>query len=384
MPNKQYLNVVLTGDENYVMPMGVAMFSIIKNLNPQYTARFFLLVSGWAEKQEQEIKQVNNCEINIIHVEQYLHYFKSADFKKMKLGYIKNLTPYYRLLIPKILPKDVDKAFYFDADMVVDADLSSIYNTVNEKTLLSAVIELVANAHKETVLSHLSKWREFSKFNKDHTEAPYFNAGFFLMNLSMARELNIFDDFMAFLKKHPNPPYADQDTLNAVCGQKYADKMYYLDPSWNVFCDMNYDVDVYFKAAYSHYSIRQSFVNPRIYHYAGANKPWINKDVQHYWGVWNNYYEISPFCKKVEKEPERFNKYWLYFCGIPLVRIKKSPDGSTLKAYLFSFLPVFRKYPKKLKIYLLGIPFISYNNLHIKLFGVPIINIKSFRNNRTL
>lgn len=74
MSDKQYLNVVLTGDEHYVMPMGVAMFSVVKNLNLQYTARFFLLISGLAEKQEQEIKQINNCEINIIHAEQYLHY----------------------------------------------------------------------------------------------------------------------------------------------------------------------------------------------------------------------------------------------------------------------------------------------------------------------
>lgn len=379
MSDKHYLNVVLTGDENYVMPMGVAMFSIVKNLNPNYIARFFLLVSGWAEKQEQEIRQVNNCEINIIHVEQYLHYFKSADVKKMKLDYIKNLTPYYRLLIPKILPNDVDKAFYFDADMVADVDLSSIYDTVNEKTLLSAVIELVANTYRQTVLSHLSEWREFSKFNKDHNEAPYFNAGFFLMNISMARELKIFDDFMAFLKKHPNPPYADQDTLNAVCGQKYADRMVYLDPSWNVFCDMNYNVDLYFKAAYSYYLIRQSFANPRIYHYAGANKPWINKEVLYYWSVWNNYFEISPFCKKAWNEPERLDKYWLFFCGIPLVRIKKTQDCSTLKVYLFSFLPLFKKYPKTLKIYLLAIPFIEYNKLRIKLFGIPIINIKLFQ-----
>ena len=380
----KYVNIVLTGDNNYVMPMGVAMYSVVKNLNSNSIARFFLLVSGWTEKEEAEIRKVQNCEIIIIPVEKYLHYFKSADFKKMKLSYIKNLTPYYRLLIPKVLPQYVDKAFYLDADMVVDYDLSVIYNNFDEKSLLGAVIELVANAHKETVLNHLSKWREFSKFNKDHTKAPYFNAGFFLMNLVEARKLNIFDDFMAFLTKHPNPPYADQDTLNAICGQKYSDKMVYLDPSYNVFCDMNYDVNTYFKAAYSHYSIRQSFQNPRVYHYAGANKPWINKEVLHYWDIWNNYYESSPFYKNNDNKLGRVNKYWLSFCGIPLIRIKKHLDDSSIKTYLFGFLPIFKKYPKKLKTYILGVPFLEYKNLRIKLFGIPIINIKSLRSNRTL
>lgn len=380
----KYVNIVLTGDNNYVMPMGVAMYSVVKNLNSNSIARFFLLVSGWTEKEEAEIRKVQNCEIIIIPVEKYLHYFKSADFKKMKLSYIKNLTPYYRLLIPKVLPQYVDKAFYLDADMVVDYDLSVIYNNFDEKSLLGAVIELVANAHKETVLNHLSKWHEFSKFNKDHTKAPYFNAGFFLMNLVEARKLNIFDDFMAFLTKRPNPPYADQDTLNAICGQKYSDKMVYLDPSYNVFCDMNYDVNTYFKTAYSHYSIRQSFQNPRVYHYAGANKPWINEEVLHYWDIWNNYYESSPFYKNNDNKLGRVNKYWLSFCGIPLIRIKKHLDDSTIKTYLFGFLPIFKKYPKKLKTYILGVPFLEYNNLRIKLFGIPIINIKSLRSNRTL
>ena len=379
-----YINVVLTGDENYVMPMGVAMYSVVKNLNSHKKARFFLLVSSWTKKEEAEIRKVKNCEIIIIPVEKYLHYFNTVDTKKMKLTYIKNLTPYYRLLIPKVLPQYVDKAFYLDSDMIVDYDLSDIYN-LGSKNLLAAVIELLANAHRETVLSHLSEWREFAKFNKDHSEAPYFNAGFFLMNLSLARELNIFDDFITFLKKHPNPPYADQDTLNAVCGQKYSDKMVYLDPSWNVFCDMNYDVDTYFKAAYSYYSIRQSFANPRIYHYGGANKPWINKNILHYWNVWNNYYEDSPFYKSLlTNKPEHISKYWLFFCSIPLIRIKKAPDGSTLKTYLFGFLPIFKKYPKKLKIYLFVIPFIEYKNLRIKLFGLPIIHIKLSRKNRTL
>ena len=318
MSEDKYVNIVLTGDENYVMPMGVAMFSIIRNLSKDYEAHFFLLVSGWSENEEIEIRKVKNCKITVIHVEKYLHYFESVDLDKMKLDYIKNLTPYYRLLMPIVLPEHIDRAFYFDADMVADFDLSTIYNTVGEEKLLSAVIELVANAHKENVLSHLSKWDEFSKFNKDHEKAPYFNAGFFLINLSMARELKIFDDFMDFLNKHPNPPYADQDTLNAICGQKYSDKMVYLDPSWNVFCDMNYDIDTYFKAAYSHYSIRQGFANPRIYHYAGANKPWINRDVLHYWNVWNNYYQLSPFYKKGQS----LSAHWMYLCGVPIIKIK--------------------------------------------------------------
>ena len=144
----KYVNIVLTGDNKYVMPMGVAMYSVVKNLNSNSIARFFLLVSGWTEKEEAEIRKVQNCEIIIIPVEKYLHYFKSADFKKMKLSYIKNLTPYYRLLIPKVLPQYVDKAFYLDADMVIQTDIAELYNMNIGDNLLATVRDEVVNGNE--------------------------------------------------------------------------------------------------------------------------------------------------------------------------------------------------------------------------------------------
>ncbi len=369
MKNKNYVNIVLTGDENYVMPMGVAMYSIIKNLSRDKIARFFLLVSGWDETHEKQIRKLNNCEINIIPVEPHLHHFKNADVKKFKLDYIKSLVPYYRLLIPVVLPDYVAKIVYFDADMVADADLSKIYDEVPEDKLMAAVIELVANAHKDTVLSHLKQWPEFSKFNKDSFSAPYFNAGFFLMNLNLAREMNIFDDFMAFLSKHANPPYADQDTLNAICGQKYTEKMWYLEPAWNVFADMCFSEIVYGRVGYPHYLVRQAFANPYIYHYAGPNKPWVNSKSAHFFDIWHNYFMYSPFVEKLPKLATYYDENavkisWVKILGLPVLKIKKSTDGREYKSYLFGILPICRKYTEKIKLYFLGIPAlkIKYNH----------------------
>ena len=72
---------------------------------------------------------------------------------------------------------------------------------------------------------------EFFLFSKNPLKYPYFNAGFFLVNIKLAKELNIFEKMFDFLNRHPNPPYADQDTLNAVIGQQYSDLINYLEPS---------------------------------------------------------------------------------------------------------------------------------------------------------
>lgn len=381
---KEIVNIVLTGDENYVMPMGVAMFSIVKNLPKNKTARFFLLVSGWKKNEETEIRKLKNCVIEIIHVEKYFDYFKSMDVKKFKLNYIKSLVPYYRLLIPKILPNDVKDIFYFDADMVADADISQISNYVSKDTLMAAVIELVANVHHEKVLSHVKTWKEFDKFNKNRFDAPYFNAGFFWMNLNMAKKLNIFDDFMDFLKKHPNPPYADQDTLNAVCGQKYSDKMMYLHPKWNVFGDMNFNAVVYSRSGYPHHMIQSAFTFPFVCHFAGPNKPWVNDKCSHFFNIWHNYFNFSPFKRPLpELNLSAINgkKYWINVFGVPLIKVYNTEEE--YKSSLFGFLPIKRCYSDKKKFYFFGIPLIKllYTSTGKFYSGylfhfLPIINVK--------
>ena len=375
MSNQELVNIVLTGDENYVMPIGVAMYSIVKNLSQNKLANFFLIVSGWTEKEEKEIRKLLNCNITIINVEKYLHYFSNANCKKFKNSYIKSLSPYYRLLIPKILPNYVDKAFYFDADMVTDADLSTIYDKIDDNKLCAAVIELVANKYYKTALKHLAKWTEFEKFNLNRLKYPYFNAGFFLLNVKLARQLNIFDDFLNFLQIHPNPPSADQDTLNAICGQKNADKMVYLPLNWNVFTDMSYDIDNYFGVElFSHLQLEAAFNKPYIYHYAGPNKPWINSKVQHYWNVWNNYYNLSPF----KNNNSDVQISWIKICKFPFIKIKRSKANHSVKTYLFGIFPIYRKYSQKLKIYLLGIPLLKIKwikKVYVKIYLFCLIPV---------
>jgi lipopolysaccharide biosynthesis glycosyltransferase len=375
------VDIVLTGDEKYVTPMGVAMYSIVRNLAAGRTARFFLLVSGWSEEDERKIRQLQDCEIVILPVERHLHHFNGADQKTFKNQWI-SLACYYRLLIPEILPEDVDKVFYFDGDMIADADLAKIYDEMPDDKLLAAVIELEATAHSDSILKHLRGWEEFAKFNEDRRQAPYFNAGFFIMNLKLARKLDIFGDFMKFLAAHPNPPIADQDTLNAVCGQKHSDKMLYLPPEWDIFADMDHNAASYMAAPYSYHKIRNAFENPLVIHYSGANKPWTNDAVLHHWNVWQVYYTLSPFSLKARESGRKSDEHisWVSLFFIPIFKIK-SGNRAMRKGYLFGFIPLFRKVAKTIKFYALGVPILKITwgegGTRAWLFGfIPIFHIK--------
>ena len=105
-------------------------------------------------------------------------------FKKMKLSYIKNLTPYYRLLIPKVLPQYVDKAFYLDADMVVNGSLSELYHTELGDNYIAGV--------RDAYISHIG----YLPNDNFHKGDLYINAGMLLCNLNKIRQDNLAEKFI--------------------------------------------------------------------------------------------------------------------------------------------------------------------------------------------
>lgn len=359
--NKKYINFVLTGDKNYVVQLAVVMTSILYNIkSTKYTPRFFLFTTDFSDKDIKLISKIKNfkdCEIVNFPMEKYLHYFKQIDVSTFKLQYI-SLATYFRLLMFKILPDDVDKCFYIDGDMIIDTDLSVLFDELKDNQLASVVVEVLAMSNKEITLKYLNEIDDFERFAKNPWKYPYFNAGFGLYNIRRAKELNLFEQMMDFLQRHPNPPYADQDTLNAVVGQKYAELLNYVDPAYNIFCDIDYS-DTFASKLYSKEVLKYAFDNPKIYHFAGGNKPWVNKNVRHFYDVWWRYCKMSPFAKYKPKKHksvdytvrlldvipfvryksnEHNTKFYLF--GIPLYGVHK--DNKRNQYRLFNLIPVFK------------------------------------------
>ena len=321
---KKYINFVLTGDKNYTIPITVAITSILVNMDKSRICRFFLFTTDFNESDINTIiklKNKYNFELINIDMNNYKDFFDKMDISTFKNKYI-SLAAYYSLLMFKILPEDVDKCFYIDGDMIINADLSIIYDNLTEDKLASVVVEIMAMQHRKSILSHCYEIEYFKNFQKDALKYPYFNAGFFLVNIKLAKELNIFEKMFDFLNRHPNPPYADQDTLNAVIGQQYYDLINYLEPSYNIFCDIDYNC--FDNAYYSVETIENSAKKPKIYHYAGVNKPWINMEIANYYDVWWKYLKLSPY-RKIKNpkkkfiavmENERYKVYKIFFIKI--------------------------------------------------------------------
>lgn len=292
----KYINFVLTADSNYVNIIGITMTSILENLSKEKVARFFLFTQNFFDKDINELnklKQYYNCEIINIPMDDYISLFSFADITKFKNNYI-SLACYFRLLMFKILPEDVEKCFYIDGDMIINTDLSELY--LPDKKLIAVTIEPHAMQNREHILSHCYEMDEFKNFQNDPYKFPYFNAGFFYLNVKMAKEFLLFDKFMEFLNKNPNPPYADQDTLNAVIGQNYTELIKYLPPEYNLFSGISYNME-YNKLPYNPISIKYALHNPKIFHYAGQEKPWNTFDIKNFYYEYWYYYSKSPWKK---------------------------------------------------------------------------------------
>lgn len=290
----KYINIVLTADRKYIAIILVVMTSVVLNMRGG-TARFFIFSQDFGKIEQNLLNQFAaryGCVVVNVPMENHLHYFQNADLSTSPLQYL-SLACYFRLLMFKILPNDVEKCFYIDGDMIVGTDLSQLYHDMPDDRLAAVCPEVSAMQCRHTVLGHCMEYPEFSLFQSDPYYAPYFNSGFFLLNVRMARDMNLFDRAIEFLARHPNPPYPDQDTLNAILGQMHRDKIMFLPPEWNVFCDMPFDWN-FDDAWHPLELIRASFAHPLIYHYAGPNKPWRNRKCRNYYDVWWQYCMKSP------------------------------------------------------------------------------------------
>ena len=385
-----YINFVLTGDNNYVAPLGVCMTSIVLNLAEDKRARFFLFVEGFTKddmNRLEDVKKVRPCEIIFVKMEDYKHLFSCIDTSKFVLKYV-NLVVYYRLLMLDILPNDVDKCFYIDGDMIIDSDLSYLYDKFDEKNIMGAVVEILAMQYRDSILKHFMEWKDLKNFQNNPLKYPYFNAGFFLLNVKKAKELELFKRAFEFLENHPNPPYADQDTLNYIVGQTYPHLLEHFPPSYNVFCDMHHDIDLYYDAFYDKKEIQEAFNHPKIYHYGGANKPWINRKVRFFYSIWWRYCHLSPWADLPEPEADNIEELDYTksnFENLNEFKEFKFSNNMCSTYKLFNFIPIFKKKikNKEKKYYILGIRFFSKKQVtpymkHYRVFGIKFkkINIQ--------
>ena len=248
----QRVNVAFTIDNNYPIFTLLAINSILVNnaSNSDYTfyiiennvtARNKKFMRNFVEDKKQKIEFIN-IDTSIIDNGKYFYTFSDGQ----------RITPIgmARIMIPELLPNDVDRVIYIDGDTLITADLKELYN-------------------EDLGSKYIGMSKNFGNLEyKMYKFSTYCNSGVILMDLNKLREHNISKKMVTYLNVHSKEfiysgetdnsvyLYPDQDLINVVLDKNIK----LLDQRWN-----NQTIR---RVALS------DFNQPGIIHYIGPNKPW--------------------------------------------------------------------------------------------------------------
>ena len=248
------MNLLLTLDENYLLPCKVMLDSFFASNPNERGVTVYLLHSAIPVENLEELSgfcSIFGAELKPITVDMAL--FENAPTSKR---YPKEM--YYRLLSPLILPREVERVLYLDPDMLIINPLRPLWElNLYGKTFAAA---------SHTGLTEMAN--EINQVRLD-TEHEYFNSGVMLIDLNAARKLVTAEDVFECVSKYEKELILpDQDVFNILYGSQ---TMPIDDVVWN------YDV-----RNYSKYLIRSTgkhdlnwvMQKTAVLHFCGKNKPW--------------------------------------------------------------------------------------------------------------
>lgn len=272
------MDIVFCTDNNYVMPCGITMISLLENNKNHNFITFHIIGMNITEDSKEKISSISSKYKNtkILFYEINKDLFETYHFSLYDSKYL-SLATYSRLFIGDILPKSIERILYLDCDVIITKDLAELWNTDIENYAIAGVPDIYVYTHSFENLEYLE-------------EFGYINAGILLINLKYWNEQNLQKVFLDFHKKnHDRLNFHDQDIIN---GTLYNRKLllpikfnvvdfYYLSKKKNL---GQYETEIYNAA-----------IEPSIIHYTSTNKPWFKNCLHPLKGEFLKYKKISPW-----------------------------------------------------------------------------------------
>ena len=265
--------VVFCFDDNWELPAGVCLTSLLVNANPDTFYDIFILHSAGCTFPDGKINelpvQYGNCRIT----------FRSVGREFENAFEIRGITvaTYYRLLIPEIVP-EYDKIIYSDVDVIFRKDLAHIYESTDLTDFyMAGVVDPSPDVYK------------YHKYIRSLNLIPedYIYAGNLIINAKLLREDGIVQKFIKEVN-HSRYQCQDMDIINIVCKGKTKK----IAPE---FClSMAVRECAIYQKKQSIYTQEELEISLKegIVHYTGP-KPWIKYCPD--FDIWWEYYRKSIF-----------------------------------------------------------------------------------------
>ena len=267
-------------DEGYVPYLSVAIASLIENANKNYKYILHVIHQDLTRDSIKKIKslETNYAKIKFVKMKNSLEAITDRTENRLATDYF-TLTIYYRIFLPIMFPR-YDKGIYLDSDIVINGDISELFNVDIGDKLIGGITDNVICSHP--IISRYAEKAVGIPKNK------YINSGVLLMNMKKLRDINFEKHFLYLLNKYHFDTIApDQDYINAMC----KDHILYFPYEWNT---------MPFKE-------KTTKKKPKLVHYNLFSKPWHYDNIAYEEYFWK-YANKSLFKDRIVEEKNGYSK----------------------------------------------------------------------------
>lgn len=252
------LNIVLTTDDNYIVPTMVTISSILSSANADVKFNIYILCA-------KELSQKGRRQLNSIEDKygQVAITFLEIDDTKLSVAVTTAYIPvasYYRLYISSLIPDE--RCLFIDGDMIVRHDLTEVYNTELDDYYAAGVKDM-------GVQSHFSVYEGYAEYLGIPDMRAYVNAGFMIFNLKKIREDGIDHRMIESIDR--GYKYMDQDIINKLC---YG-KIKILPLKYDYFTEYIGSISRQNLSGYTLEELSEIEQEIAVYHFVGIFKPWV-------------------------------------------------------------------------------------------------------------
>lgn len=254
MISRDAINIAFTIDDKYAKNCAITIKSIVDNANPKQKFKFFIICDkSFSNEMKLHLLDFENENIKIIFLNA-----NPDDFAIYPLnGEHISIITYYRLELHKILPNNVDKVIYLDADTIVLDNICKLWATeLDDDYLLAGSLDeggIIQMRRLGLPISH-----------------NYINSGVCLINIKKMRSINLEHLYAESFYRYRNLiSLQEQDILNIA----FVNQIKKLHCKWNVqsrfyreYNDLEY--------AYSDIEAKEAILTPSIIHFSSGEKPW--------------------------------------------------------------------------------------------------------------
>ncbi|MCH2178176.1 MAG: glycosyltransferase family 8 protein [Mariniblastus sp.] len=268
--------VLCAADDHYARSLTVTLQSAAEHLRPGNSLQAIVLDGGIQANSWQMIKE------SLAHYPIQLSVLRPdpAVVDGLMTSHHITRTAYFRLLAGKLLPASIDRVIYLDSDLLIQDDLSKLWEMEIGDHYCLAVPDIACphidvrqaecNFRRSSpymaALAPIGNWRELNLNGAD----PYFNSGVMVLNIERWRRESIEEKLLQCLKDNRKHIWCwDQYALNVV----FAGQWQPIPARWNQGAHFfEFPNETHSPIDYQEFIEARD--NPAIIHYTTEWKPW--------------------------------------------------------------------------------------------------------------